>query len=114
MAADSDVRIVSNNADAVIQRVIARVAKARDAELDAIYDDIYPVVPVDEGDLRAGLHKEIHGALAGEVATSPETPYAVNVHDGTSRQRAQPFTDQARENARRRFPKRLADALKGK
>jgi HK97 gp10 family phage protein len=91
--------------------------RVRRAALQAVQDETLEIVqdmrrqaPRDSGDLVDGIQAEIDaGALEGRaVSTAAHTKYVVH---GTSKMAAQDFMTPAAERSRRRFPKRLKDAV---
>lgn len=75
----------------------------------AIADEAEALVPVDTGDLRDSIYVDDQ---QNDVYVVAETDYAVFVHEGTSKQKAQPFLRDAARNSRDLFDDKMKEALR--
>lgn len=65
------------------------------------------ICPVLTGNLKDSIHPETEGDVRSVVAGGEQAPYAGFVNDGTDRQAAQPFHDEAAEAGRRYMNEQL-------
>lgn len=95
-----------------LKRVTARVVDAAEgavaAETRAVRDDMRRLAPELTGELRGSM-RAITSGLEGEAVAMAD--HAQYVENGTKRMAAQPFALPASELSRRRFGKRVADAV---
>lgn len=87
-----------------------RLSRAVRAETLATQADAQQRAPVKTGTLRRSIRAEFPAELVGVVAVHVE--YGKDVEYGTHKQAAQPYVTPAAEVARRRFPKRIQEALR--
>ena len=78
-------------------------------EVDAVASDMRENAPVASGELRDSIEGEVDG-LSGTVRARAR--HAVFVEHGTSSTPEQPFAQPAAEVSRRRFPRRLPEAVR--
>lgn len=79
-------------------------------ETEAVADDMREGAPVRTGELRDSIVSDVdEAALAGRARATAR--HATFVEHGTSSTAAQPFAQPAAEASRRRFPKRVRDAV---
>ena len=95
----SELEVVHDNTDQVIEELGIGIARALEAIGIEAENDAAAITPVDTGRLKNSM---THAVNAGEkyVAVGTNVEYAQYVHNGTSRQKAQPFlTDAVTHNA---------------
>ena len=94
-----NLKIVADNTDQVIEQLGVAIARALEAVGMEAESDAANLCPVDTGRLRNSITHAIDGGEpAVYIGTNVE--YASYVHNGTSKQKAQPFlTDAVNQNA---------------
>lgn len=109
---DVDVQVSSDNVGDVVKEIGVGFARALEAIGIEAESDAANLCPVDTGRLRNSITHVIDGGeLSTYIGTNVE--YARYVHNGTSRQKAQPFlTDAVNQNADKY--RRIFEAALGK
>lgn len=107
-----DMYVENDNTDEVITAIGTAIVRALEAVGIEAESDAANLCPVDTGRLRNSITHAIDGGeLATYIGTNVE--YARYVHNGTSRQKAQPFlTDAVNQNADKY--RRIFEAALGK
>lgn len=111
MPGDVSILVIRNRLpgmSAALQRALAGHVRATAEEIST---DGKRRCPVRTGALRAGIHADMTGPTSAIVATSPQTPYDVAVHEGTGRMAPRPFLRQAAEAERPKWDAGLRQVL---
>lgn len=105
--------VLQNRIPSMSGVVKQRVRMAIAETLAEVETDAKLRAPVDTGNMRASITGQFTGETEGTVATGPQAPYAIYVHDGTRKVSPRPFLRQAAEAARPSWVARIRAALRG-
>jgi len=94
-------KVVSNALEGYLQRRTPEVKAIQRETQEYIETYEKAICPVRTGNLKGTIHPEEDGDTRKVVVGGNEAPYAGFVNDGTDRQAAQPFHDEAAQAGRR-------------